>query len=201
MINMDISGNSGGLMKLPLQINFRNMEASDAMKANIEERVGKLDQVSDQIMSCRVMVEARHRHRQTGNLYHVRIDVTVPGHELVVSREPHDQQSHSDAYVAIRDAFDAARRQLENYARQRRNQVKTHAAPPHGHISQLFPEEGYGKIETSDRREIYFNRNSILNGDFEKLEVGTAVSFAEEQGDRGPQASTVKIAGKHHYIE
>ncbi len=191
----------GVFMKLPLQITFRNMEGSEAMKTNIEDRAGKLDQISAQIMSCRVMVEARHRHHQVGNLYHVRVDLTVPGNELVVSREAHEHHSHTDVYVAIRDAFDAARRQLENYARQRRREVKTHAMPPHGHISRLFIEEGYGSIETPDNREIYFNRNSILNGAFEKLEIGTEVSFAEEQGDRGPQASTVKIMGKHHYVE
>jgi len=188
-------------MKLPLQITFRNMEGSDAMKAAVEERAGKLDQVCDQIMSCRVMVEAQHRHRQNGNLYHVRIDLTVPGKELVVSREAHEHHSHTDAYVAIRDAFDAARRQLENYARQRRQDVKTHVEPPHGRISQLFLDEGYGKIETPDKREIYFHRNSVLNGGFEKLEVGAEVSFSEEQGERGPQASTVKVTGKHHYVE
>ena len=188
-------------MKLPLQITFRNMEGSDAMKSTIEERAGKLDQVCDRIMSCRVMVEAQHRHRHNGNLYHVRIDLTVPGNELVVSREAHEHHSHTDAYVAIRDAFDAARRQLENYARQRRQDVKTHVEPPHGRISQLFLDEGYGKIETPDKREIYFHRNSVLNGNFEKLEVGAEVSFSEEQGESGPQASTVKITGKHHYVE
>lgn len=187
-------------MKLPMQVTFRNMEGSDAMKANIEERAAKLDQVCGEIMSCRVMVESLHRHRQAGNLYHVRIDLTVPGKELVVSREPHEHHSHTDVYVAIRDAFDAARRQLESYARQRRQEVKTHAEPPHGRISQLFVEEGYGKIETSDKREIYFNRNSVLNADFDKLEIGAEVSFAEEQGERGPQASTVKLVGKHHYV-
>ncbi|MEJ2652343.1 MAG: ribosome-associated translation inhibitor RaiA [Gammaproteobacteria bacterium] len=188
-------------MKLPLQINFRNMEGSEAMRNNIEERAGKLDQFCDQIMSCRVMVEAQHRHRQAGNIYHVRIDITVPGKELVVSREPHEHHSHTDAYVAIRDAFNAARRQLENYARQRRREVKSHAATPYGRISQLFIEEGYGRIETPDNRDIYFNRNSLLNGDFEKLTVGSEVSFAEEQGEHGPQASTGRIVGKHHYVE
>jgi ribosomal subunit interface protein len=187
-------------MKLPLQINFRNMEGSEIMKHNIEERAGKLEQVCDQIMSCRVMVEAQHRHHQSGNLYHVRIDITVPGKELVVSREPHDHHSHVDAYVAIRDAFTAARRQLENHVRQRRQQVKTHTVTPYGRVSQLFAEEGYGRIETPDKREIYFNRNSLLNGDFDKLTVGTEVSFSEEAGERGPQASTVKIVGKHHYV-
>jgi len=188
-------------MKLPLQINFRNMEGSEAMKNNIEERAGKLDQVCDQIMSCRVMVEAQHRHRQAGNLYHVRIDITVPGKELVVSREPHAHHSHTDAYVAIRDAFNAARRQLESFARQRRREVKSHSATPYGRISQLFVKDGYGRIETPDSRDIYFNRNSVLNGDFEKLTVGAEVSFVEEQGEDGPQASTVRLVGKHHYVE
>ena len=188
-------------MKLPLQINFRNMEGSEAMKNNIEERAGKLEQFCDQIMSCRVMVEAQHRHHQAGNLYHVRIDITVPGRELVVSREPHEHHSHTDAYVSIRDAFNAARRQLESFARQRRREVKSHSATPYGRISQLFLEEGYGRIETPDNRDIYFNRNSLLNGDFEKLTVGSEVSFAEELGEQGPQASTVKLVGKHHYVE
>ena len=188
-------------MKLPLQINFRNMEASDIMKKNIEERAGKLEQFYDQIMSCRVMVEAQHRHHQSGNLYHVRIDITVPGKELVVSREPHEHHSHTDAYVAIRDAFNAARRQLEGYVKHRRRQIKTHAATPYGRVSEIFAEEGYGRILTPDNRDIYFNRNSVLNGDFEKLSVGTEVSFAEERGEQGPQASTVRIVGKHHYVE
>ncbi len=188
-------------MKLPVQINFRNMEASEAMKSNIEERAAKLDQFFDQIMSCRVMVEAQHRHRQAGNLYHVRIDITVPGRELVVSREPHAHHSHTDAYVAIRDAFSAAVRQLQEYAKQRRREVKVHVATPYGRVSQLFVEEGYGRIETPDQRDIYFNRNSLLNGDFDKLTVGSEVSFAEEQGEHGPQASSVRLVGKHHYVE
>lgn len=188
-------------MKLPLQINFRNMEASDIMKKNIEERAGKLEQFYEQIMSCRVMVEAKHRHHQNGNLYRVRIDITVPGNELVVSREPHEHHSHTDAYVAIRDAFNAARRQLEGYVRQRRRQIKNHAATPYGRVSEIFAKEGYGRIVTPDNREIYFNRNSVLNGDFEKLSIGSEVSFAEERGEQGPQASTVRIVGKHHYVE
>lgn len=188
-------------MKLPLQITFRNMEGSDAMKTNIEDRAGKLDQVFDQIMGCRVMVESQHRHHQAGNLYHVRIDITVPGNELVVSRESHEHHAHTDVYVAIRDAFDAARRQLENYARQRRREVKTHVESPYGRVSELFLTEGYGKIVTPDSREIYFHRNSILNGDFEKLHVGAEVSFAEEQGERGPQASTVRLVGKRHHAQ
>ena len=120
------------------------------------------------------------------------IDMTVPGTELVVKRE-----SHEDIYVAIRDAFDAARRQLEDYARHQRGDVKTHESSPHARVSKLFREEGYGFLETPDGREIYFHRNSVLNGGFDPLEIGMEVRFAEEPGDEGPQASTVKLIAKH----
>jgi cold shock CspA family protein len=131
----------------------------------------------------------------------VRIDLTVPGTELVVSRESGLNHAHEDAYVAIRDAFKAARRKLDNYTRRQRQEVKTHEAPPHGHVAQLFPEEGYGKIETPDGREIYFHKNSVLNGGFAKLVAGSEVRFVEESGEKGPQASTVQLVGKHHIVE
>lgn len=188
-------------MQVPLQISFRNMEGSDAMRANIAERADKLHRVYDRITSCRVMVEAHHRRHVNGNLYHVRIDLTVPRQELVASREPHEHHSHTDVYVAIRDAFDAARRQLESYARQLRGDVKNHVPPPHGSVTQIFADQDYGWIASADGRVIYFHRNSVLNGDFDSLEVGAEVSFVEERGDLGPQASTVRVVGKHHYPE
>jgi len=115
-------------MKLPLQITFRNMQPSEVMEQNIRERAEKLDLFCDQIMSCRVVVEAQHKHHQQGNVFHVRIDLTVPGDELAVSRDPGKDHAHEDVYVAIRDAFDAARRQLEDFGRRRRSQVKAHEA-------------------------------------------------------------------------
>lgn len=187
-------------MRLPLQVTFRDMEASEAMEQNVREKAEKLNQFYDQIMSCRVVVEAQHRQHNKGNLYHVRIDLTVPDDELVVSREPAENHAHEDAYVAIRDAFKAARRQLESYAAKRRRDVKTHEVPPHGVVSAMFPTEDYGRIATADGRDIYFHRNSVLNGDFEHLAVGTEVRFAEEVGEQGPQASTVKVVGKHHPV-
>lgn len=187
-------------MRLPLQITFRNMKPSAAVEANIQERAEKLDKFYDEIMSCRVVVEAPHKHHHKGNLYHARIDLTVPDGELVAGREPGQHHAHEDVYVAIRDAFAATRRMLEDYSRRRRGHVKEHETPPHGRVLQLFPQEGYGKIETSDGREIYFHKNSVLNGDFEKLTIGTEVRFVEEAGDRGPQASTVTVIGKHHII-
>jgi len=112
----------------PVEIVFQNFASSPAVEARIRERAEKLDRFYDQIMGCRVAVEASHRRHHKGNLYHVRIDLTVPGEELVVSRVPDDKQAHEDIYVAIRDAFDAMRRQLEDYARRRRGQVKRHAS-------------------------------------------------------------------------
>jgi ribosomal subunit interface protein len=117
-------------MKLPVQITFRDMSPSEALEANVREKAQKLDRFYDRIMGCRVVVEAHHKHHHKGNLYHVRIDLTVPGQELVVSREPVEDHSHEDVYVAVRDAFDAARRQLEDYARRRRHQVKRHEGAP-----------------------------------------------------------------------
>jgi ribosomal subunit interface protein len=187
-------------MKLPLQITFRNMDPSEAMETDIREKAAKLDQFCQDIMGCRVVVEAQHHHHRKGNLYHVRLDITVPGSEIAVSRGHDLHHSHADAYVAIRDAFDNARRKLEDYNRQRQQHVKTHEIPDHGRIMQLFMDEDYGKIETADGREIYFHKNSVLDAAFAQLTVGTEVRFDEEQGDLGPQASTVRVIGKHHIV-
>jgi ribosomal subunit interface protein len=187
-------------MKLPLQITFRNMEHSDAIEAEVREKAEKLDQFFEFIMRCHVVVEAHHKHHHQGNLIHVAIDITVPGHELVVSRDPKEHQAHEDAYVAIRDAFDAAKRQLEDYARKLRGDVKTHDVVPHGTVVELVPMEDYGRIRTPDGRMIYFHRNSVLNADFESLDEGDEVRFDEEAGEDGPQASTVRVVGKHHIV-
>ncbi len=187
-------------MQQPLQITFRGIPHSDAMETAIREKAAKLDKFYDRIMSCRVMVEAPHSHHHKGKLYHVRIDLTVPDDELVVNRTPTKDHAHEDAYVAIRDAFDAARRQLQDYARKQRGKVKSHEAPPHGWISEIVSGEDFGRIRTADGREIYFHRNSVVDGDFDSLEIGDEVRFAEETGDEGPQASTVHVVGKHHIV-
>jgi cold shock CspA family protein len=128
------------------------------------------------------------------------VEVGVPDTRLVSSREPDEHHAYTDVYVAIRDAFDSMRRQLEDYARRRRRQVKAHEAPPHGRIVEMHPDEDYGKIESPDGRLIYFHRNSVVDADFDRLEVGAEVRFDVEMGDRGPQASTVHLVGKHHIV-
>lgn len=187
-------------MQTPLQIAFRNLERSEAIAAKIEERAAKLESYYDPIIGCRVTVEAQHKHHRRGNQFHVRVDVTVPGGELVASREPDEHHSYSDVYVAIRDAFDAMRRQLEDHARKQRRQVKAHETPPHGRIVELHPDEDYGMIEAPGTGLVYFHRNSVVDADFDKLEIDAEVRFDIEMGERGPQATTVYLIGKHHII-
>ena len=188
-------------MEQPLQITFRDIPRSEALEAVIREKAEKLDQFYEKVMACRVVVEAPHGHHHKGYLYHVRIDLTVPRGELVIKRDPKDNHAHEDPYVAVRDAFKAARRKLQDYARKQRGDIKAHDVPPHGSISEIMPLQDFGRIMSSDGREIYFHRNSVVDGDFDMLEEGDQVWFSEEAGDEGPQASTVHIVGKHHPIE
>lgn len=187
-------------MQLPLQITFRGFPHSDAVEAAIRERAAKLDEFFPRLMSCRVMVEARHHHHHQGNLYHVRIEVGVPNKEIVVSREHHDEQAREDIYVVIRDAFDAAKRQLEDYARVLRGDTKSHEVPSHGKVIRLVPGEDHGYIESSDGREVYFHRNSVIGAAFDELKVGDEVRFSEEPDENGPRATAVQLVGKHHIV-
>lgn len=107
-------------MQVPLRVTFREMEPSAAVDDRVREKATWLEQFCDDITACHVVVEERHRHSHQGRLFHVRIDLTVPGKVLVVNRDPHEHHAHEDVYVAMRDAFDAARRQLEDYVRERR---------------------------------------------------------------------------------
>lgn len=175
-------------MDLPLQITARNIELTDAIKAEITEKAKKLDTFYERIMRCRIVLECPKRHPNDGKLYKLSIIMKVPGAELAVKRE-----LNKDLYVAIRDAFDAARRKLEDFSREQRGTVKHREEPPRGRISAIFVEKGYGFLATPDGREVYFHKNSILNKDFEKLKIGMEVRFAEEQGEKGPQASTVTV--------
>jgi cold shock CspA family protein len=145
-----------------------------------------------------VAVETPHRHHHRGNLFHVRIDITVPGRELVVGRSPAAHHAHEDVYVAIRDAFRAAARQLEDHARLVRGEVKTHAVPAHGRVARLFADQGYGFIETSDGDEIYFHRNSVVEHAFDRLDVGSEVRVVTTEGETRTQAKTVNLIGKRH---
>lgn len=176
-------------MRLPLQVTFRNIPSSEAIETHIKEKAAKLDKFFDRIMSCRVVVDSTQRRQRQGKLFGVRIDITVPRKELAVTREENE-----DVYIAIRDAFDAACRRLEEHGRRERGDTKSHEGPQSGRVLRLFSDELYGFIGTPDEREIYFHGNSVLNGDFARLKVGVEVAFVEEQGTDGPQAARVSVS-------
>lgn len=175
-------------MQLPLQIVFRDFPRSDAVETAIRERAEKLDHFFDRIMGCRVTVGIIQKHQHQGKLFNIRIDLTVPGSEIVVNRDKAE-----DIYVAIRDAFDHAKRKLEDYTRCQRGDVKTHEAESHGRIVRLFGDEGYGFIENADGMELYFHRYNVVHPDFGDLNVGDEVVFLEEAGSEGPQANRVSV--------
>jgi len=180
-------------MQIPVEITLRDIPHSDAVETRIREKIDKLDRFHERVMSCRVTVESPQQKKHQGKLYSVHIDMKVPGGgELVVNR-----MQDEDIYVAIRDSFDAAARQLEDHARRQRGDVKSHDVPHIGRVIQMFPAQGYGFIETPDRRQIYFHRNSVAQPGYDRLEIGTEVEFVEEMGNEGPQARTVSL-GKHH---
>jgi cold shock CspA family protein len=146
-------------------------------------------------MGCRVAVEASHHQSVRATLYHVRVDVTVPGGEVVAGSEamPHGS---TDLATAVRDAFDAAGRRLQDHGKRRRGEVKLHEAPqPHGKVARFFPQQGYGFLTTEDGREVYFHEHAVLDGGFRRLSVGADVRFLEEEGQDGPQATTVVLVG------
>lgn len=185
----------------PLEIAFQDMDHSEAIEARIRERVQRLKRFHQRIVSARVVVERGSARHRKGNVYEVRVDISLPGTEILVNRDPGNRNAHEDVYVAIRDAFAAATRQLEDYARKASGHgAKIHHVPHQGVVERLFAEEGYGFIRTPDGREIYFHRNSLVNGSFDTLNEGDEVRFNEELGDDGPQASSVIPVGKHHIL-
>ncbi|MCU0587594.1 MAG: HPF/RaiA family ribosome-associated protein [Syntrophobacteraceae bacterium] len=176
-------------MKGPVEISSRNVELPEEMVGLIQEKAGKLNNFHDGIMSCRVMVEVPHRSQRKGVSYNVRIDISVPGSDVIVKREPGE-----DLYVSVCNAFDVAERQLKEHIDRQRGDIKRREVKPVGRVVRIFPEDGYGFIENLEGREVYFHENAVLGGKFKDLAVGSLVTFVEREGDEGAQASSVSLS-------
>lgn len=189
-------------MKLPLQVTFRHMQPDPAAETLVREKAAGLDRFAAQIMSCRVVVELAGKHHLHGNQYEVHLDIKVPGREIAVSREPGQHAEYRDLAIALRDAFDAAKRKLEDYVRVQRREVKSHEETAHARVQALYPQSDFGFLRTADGRDVYFHRHSVANDAFDNLDLGTEVTFveAEEPAENGPQASTVHLVGHHHGV-
>ena len=185
-------------MQIEPSITFVNVEPSTALQSRIRARIARLDRLFPNLTGCRVTVARDDSHHRQGRHYRVRIDVRAPGHELVVDHAPPQRDTTQDPYVALRDAFDAMDRRVQDLARRMRGDVKTHALPAHGRVSEIDAASGRGRILAADGSAVYFHRNAVLGERFAELRIGSEVRFHPESGDDGPQASSVAPIGHHH---
>ncbi len=186
-------------MKVPVEITYRNIEKTQAIDNLVREKIAKLEQFCNHITSCRVAVEKINDRPSSGSPYRVRFDITVPpSHEIAAVRNPGEGDQYDELGTVIRSAYEAARRQVVELTERQNKKVKHHPEQAMGAVvSKLFPEEGYGFIKSLDSgQEIYFHRNSVLGDRFDELKEGAGVHFSEENGEKGPQASTVHIVNK-----
>jgi ribosome-associated translation inhibitor RaiA/cold shock CspA family protein len=185
-------------MPFPLTITFRDLKSSPAIEDFVRRWASRLETVYHRVERCQVVIERPHKHHRHGQRYHVRVTLAVPGPDVEVSRDHSLDGAHEDLHVAIRDAFRAARRQLEDHARRQRADVKSHIEPEHGRVTYLDVEREWGYLD-ADGRQVYFHRNSVI--DHAELVVGDEVRFTDEPGVEGPQATSVARVGEHGHHE
>ena len=123
-------------MPVPVEVTFGHVGRSEAVEADIRERAAKLERLHDRITGCHVVVEAPHRHHHKRTAYRVRVDLNLPGTELVAVRDPAKGRTHDDIHVAVRDAFRAAERRLKRFTHERRRQVEVLAVCRWAHRSR-----------------------------------------------------------------
>lgn len=184
-------------MDVPLEIRFHNLTPSVAVETAIRERVARLERLYPRLTSCRVAVEAPHRQHRKGNILSVHIDLGLPRGELAVTREPHkvrERYTHPDVYKALRDAFDAAERQLLDFKNRQRGEVKPHPEMLTGRVSEVYTADDHGFLLTATGSTLYFHRNSVMDTPFDALKPGDSVHYLETVGDTGPIANKVWTA-------
>ncbi len=184
-------------MQTPAQIEFEGLNATPELQAAIDQHLGELERRFGRATAGRVIIRGPGEHHRTGGQYQVSIRLALPdGREVNVGRTPKEDERYADLTFAVDNAFKRARRQLQDQAKQMRGEVKHHEGEPIGTIVRLDASGDFGFLEAADGHDVYFNCNSIVDG-VSDISVGTRVSYVEEIGERGPQASTVKILGKH----
>lgn len=179
---------------VPLRIAALNFELSPALELDLRKRTARLAHFYRRMVRVVVTIDTPQRRRRSdAERYRVRLELTLPGGEVVITRQP-----HADLRTAFQDAFSAARRRLEDYARRQYGAVKARETLRRGRVSQYYPLGGYGFIEEAeDGHEVYFDAHGVLDGAWARLDVGAEVRFTEEPGQRGPQATSVHVAPSH----
>jgi cold shock CspA family protein len=184
-------------MESPVHIDFEGISSTPQWREAISHHVRELESRHGRITAGRVVVKGPGQHHREGGPNEIHIHLSLPnGREVNVRRINHGDERFADPIFALNDAFKRARRQLQDQRRRMGGDVKRHEATPSGTVVRIDADRGFGFLVTADNREVYFHRNSVLNGAFDHLTPGTAVSFAEEMGIEGPQASTVYVRRK-----
>jgi ribosome-associated translation inhibitor RaiA/cold shock CspA family protein len=188
-------------MQIPVEIAFHNVPKSDWAENEIRDHVARLEEIYDRLTTCRVRVDQRANNSNNTVPPVVRIEMSVPGRkDIVVAHEPdHLQRKFQapDLHNAINEAFRIAERRLSEYKGQLqdRSAASVHESANEflGQVAELTPEKDFGFLLTATGGLLYFHRNSLLNGDFDRLKVGTEVHYVEELGDTGPIAKKVRV--------
>ncbi|MBP1092651.1 HPF/RaiA family ribosome-associated protein [Bradyrhizobium diazoefficiens] len=184
-------------MQTLARIEFENLMPSPDLQAAIDQHISELEKRYGRATAGRVVVRGPGDRHKTGGQYQVSIRLALPeGREVDVGRTPKEDERYADLTFALDDAFKRARRQLQDQVRVMHGQTKLHEGEPVGTVLRIDPSGEFGFLEAADGHEIYFNCNSVLEGRA-NIAVGAHVSYAEELGEKGPQASTVKVLSKH----
>lgn len=177
-------------MQIEPQVSFRNVRRNVSLDRIILDGIGKLEEVHGRITAVRMAVEDQRGPGTHDHLYRVRLEITVPGGDVIVKEAPAGDP-HPSLDQVLNQAFDTARRRLKEARKRRKGDVKDHPRRATGRVREIFPGEEYGFIEDSDGRIVYFHRNSVAGDGWQGLDTGDEVEFEEEQGDKGPQAVAV----------
>jgi cold shock CspA family protein/ribosome-associated translation inhibitor RaiA len=181
-------------MQVPPEIAFRHVQASDHLKSLILDGIDRLEKIYPNLISCRTLVDDMTPDRQNGNEYRVRLEIGIPGSTIIVDKSDSEHTEYRDVTQVINEAFDIARKRVQKAKELQRGDVKVHELPPHGRVTRLLTDDTgvrYGFIEARDGRQIYFHEESLVDLEFEDLDIGDEVRYAGAEGDEGPQASTV----------
>lgn len=184
-------------MQVPVQIEFENLTPFPALQTAIDRHIGELEKRYGRATAGRIVVKGPGDRHKSGGQYQVSIRLALPeGREVNVGRTPKEDERYADLTFAVDDAFKRARRQLQDQALVMRGETKLHAGEPVGTVVRIDPSGEFGFLQGADGHEIYFSCNSVVQGR-SNVAVGSHVSYAEEIGEKGPQASTVRVLGKH----
>lgn len=184
-------------MDRPLEVAFHNLKPSRPVEAKLRRYSDRLEQRFGHLIGCRVSVEKLHNQHRTGNIFEVHIVLAVPGRDLVVSHPPQkakERYANPDIHVSIREAFDAAERQLEAFKGKMRSDTSTPSGSAlTGQVTLMEPGVDHGFIVNSTGSQLYFHRDSVTNGKFEGIREGDLVHYVEEDGDAGPVATKIRV--------